>query len=72
MWCDLFGMRINVSKTRTMIVYRSSPIHPQPTPLTLDGTVPMESADVVIFGVTFSTKMTFEVWCHEKILASIA
>ena len=43
-----------------MIIARSSTVHPQLTPLTLDGTVLKESADLVMFGVTFDAKMTFE------------
>ena len=59
-WCDLWGMKLNVSKTKTMIVSRSRIIRPQLTPLTLDGTVLKESADLVILGVTFDARMTFE------------
>ena len=47
-WCNLWGMKLNVSKTNTMIVSRSHTVHPQLTPLTLDGTVLKESADLVI------------------------
>ena len=43
-----------------MIVSRSSTVHPQLIPLTLDGTVLGESADLVISGVMFDAKMTFE------------
>ena len=43
-----------------MIVSRSHTVHPQLTPLNLDGTVLKESADLVILGVTFDAKMTFE------------
>ena len=50
-WCNLWGMKLNASKTRTMIVSRLHTVHPQLTPLTLDGTVLNESADLVIFGV---------------------
>ena len=35
-------------------------MHPQSPPLTIDGTVLMESDDLVILGVTFDYKMTFE------------
>ena len=49
-WCDLWGMKLNVGKTKIMIVYRSSTVHLQLIPLTLDGTVLKESADIVIFG----------------------
>ena len=47
-WCNLLGMKLNASKTKTMIVSRSRTVHPQLTPLTLDGTVQKESADLVI------------------------
>ena len=60
MWCDLCGMKLNANKTKTMIVSRSRTVHPQLTPLTLDGTMLKESADLVILGVMFDTKKTFE------------
>ena len=60
MWCNLWGMKLNASKTKTMIVFKSRTVHPQLTPLTLDGTVLEESADLVILGVTFDAKMAFE------------
>ena len=59
-WCSLWGMKVNASKTKTMIVSRSRTVHPLLTPLTLDGTVLKESADLVILGVTFDAKITFE------------
>ena len=43
-----------------MIVSRSRTVHPQLTPLTLDGTVLQESANLVILWVTLAAKMTFE------------
>ena len=48
-WCGLWGMKLNASKTKTMIVSRSSKFHPQSTPMIRDGTVLKESADLVIF-----------------------
>ena len=63
MWCkpcNLWGMKLNASKTKIMIVSRSRTVHPQLTPLTLDGTVLKESADLVILSVTFDAKTTFE------------
>ena len=59
-WCNLCGMKLNASKTKTMIVSRSRTVHLQLIPLTLDGTVLKESDDLVILGVTFDSKMTFE------------
>ena len=59
-WCDLFGMKLNASKTKTMIVSRSLAMHSQSPPLTNGGTLLKESDDLVILGVTFESKMTFE------------
>ena len=47
-WCDLWGMKLNPSKTKTMIVSRSCTMHPQSAPLTIGGTVLKESDDLVI------------------------
>ena len=80
-WCDLRGMKLNASKTKTMIVSKSLTILPQSPAMTIGGTVLKESDDLVIFGVTFDYKMTFEklgfqssfskAWCLEEVLASI-
>ena len=59
-WCDLWWMKLNASKTKTMIVSRSRTMHPRAPPLTIGGTVLKESDDLVSFGVTFNSKMTFE------------
>ena len=59
-WCDLWGMKLNASKTKTMIVSRSCTMHPQSPPLAIGRIVLMESDDLVILGVTFNSKMTFE------------
>ena len=58
-WCDQWGMKLNVSKTKTFS--RSRTVHPQLTPLTLDGTVLKESADLFIL---LDAKMTFEKHLH--------
>ena len=59
-WCDLWGMKLNASKTKTMIVSRSRTMHPQSPQLTIDGTVLKESDDLDILGVRFDSKLTFE------------
>ena len=59
-WCYLCGMKLNASKTKTMIVSRSFTMHSQSPALTIDRTVLKESDDLVIFGVTFDSKKTFE------------
>ena len=59
-WCYLWGMKLNVSKTKTMIVSRPRTMHPQSPPFTIDCTVLKESDDLDILGVTFDSKLTFE------------
>ena len=54
------GNETECEQAKSMIVSKSCTIHPLPTTLTLDGTVLKESADLVILGVTFDAKMTFE------------
>ena len=58
--CDLWRMKLNASKTKTIIVSRSRTMHPQSPPLTIGGTVLKEYYDLVILGMTFDSKMTFE------------
>ena len=58
-WCDLWGMKLYASKTKTMIVSRSHTMHPQSTRLTISRSALKESNDLVILGVTFDSKMTF-------------
>ena len=58
-WCNLWGMKLNASKTKTMIVSMSRTMHPKSPPLTIGGTVLKESDDLDILGVTFDSRMTF-------------
>ena len=53
-------MKLNASKTKTMILFRSRTMHPQSPPLTIGGTVLKVSDDLVILRVAFDSKMTFE------------
>ena len=53
-------MKLNANKAKTMTVSRSRTIHPQSPALTIGGTVLKESEDLVILGVIFDSKMTFE------------
>ena len=59
-WCDLWGIKLNARKTKTMIASRSRTMHPQSPPLTISGTVLKDLNDIVILGVTFDSKMIFE------------
>ena len=45
-------MKLNASKTKTMIVPRSRAVHPQSHSLTIGGTVLKESDDLDILGAT--------------------
>ena len=47
-WCDFFGMKLNASKTKTMIVSRSRTMHRQSPPLTIGRTLVKESDDLDI------------------------
>ena len=53
-------MKLNASKTKIIIVSRSHTMDPQSPSLTIGGTVLKESDDLVILGVTFDSKLTFE------------
>ena len=53
-------MKLNASKTKTIMVSRSRTMHPQSPSLTIGGTVLRESDDLVILGVIFDSKMTLE------------
>ena len=46
--CDLWGIKINMSKTKTMIVSRPRIMNPQSPALNIGGTVLKESDDLVI------------------------
>ena len=63
-WGDLWLMKLNASRTKTMIVSRSHTMHPQSPPLTIGETVLKESDDLVMLEVAFKSKMTFEKHLH--------
>ena len=57
-------MKLNASKTKTVIVSRSRTTHPQPHPLTIDVTVLKESDNFDMLGVIFDSKLTMEKHLH--------
>ena len=69
-WCDLYGMKLNAGKTKTMIVARARTMHPKSPPLTIGETMQNGSDDLVILGVPFDSKMTFEKHLHSVSRAS--
>ena len=48
--CDFWWMKLNATKTKTMIVSRSRTVHPQSPPLAIGGTVLKESDEPCYFG----------------------
>ena len=48
-WCDLKGMILNASKTKTLIVSRSRTMHPQSPALTIGRTVLKESMMTLLY-----------------------
>ena len=60
-------MKLNASKTNTMIASRSRALHFKLSLLTIGGTVLEKSDDLDIFRVTFDSKMTFE--SHLRLLS---
>ena len=49
-----------MSKIKTMIVSSSCTMHPRSPPVAIGRTVPKESVELDILGVTYDSKMTFE------------
>ena len=62
-WCDLWGIKLNASQTKTVksvVVYRPFTMHPLSPTLTRGGTMLKESDDLDILRKTFDYMMTFE------------
>ena len=59
-WCSRWGMRLNSSKTKTLLISRSRTNFPPHPPLQVDGTLLNESEVLTILGVTFDSHLTFE------------
>ena len=59
-WCTRWGMCINVCETKTMTISRSRTMIPSFCELTLNGVALKESSELIILGVTFDPKLSFE------------
>ena len=82
-WCDLWWMKLNAGRSKTMIISRSCTMHPQSPALT-NGKTALKSDDLNTLGVTFGSKMTFDresfslsfqssfskIWYLEEVLSS--
>ena len=70
-WCDLWGMKFDASKTKTMIVSRSRTMHPQSPVLTIGGTVLKESDDLVISKSKSYDLLRMEIYIEHKIFCQL-
>ena len=71
-WCDLWGMKLNASKTKTMIVSRPRTMHPQSPPLTIDGTVMKEYDDLDIFDLWVDLWVDLDKLTFQKHIRSVS
>ena len=59
-WCSRWGMKLNSSKTKTLLVSRSRTIEPPHPPLCVGNALLAESEFLTILGVTYDPHLTFE------------
>ena len=59
-WCRLWGMLLNPSKTKAMLLSRSRTVLPVLPPLVLNGVVVERDSELRVLGVTLDSKLTFE------------
>ena len=59
-WCSRWGMLVNPSKTRRMLISRSRTVEPLFSDLVIDGSVVKMVSELKILGVILDSKLTFE------------
>ena len=59
-WCSRWGMLVNPSKTREMLISRSRTIEPLFPDLVMDGSVVEMVSELKILGVILDSKLTYE------------
>ena len=59
-WCSRWGMLVNPSKTRGILIYRSRTVEPLFPNLVVDGTVVEKLSELKILGVILDSKLAFE------------
>ena len=59
-WCSRWGMLVNPSKTRGMLISRSRTVEPLFPDLLIDGSVVEMVSELKILGVILDSKLTFE------------
>ena len=69
-WCSAWGMLVNPSKTKAMVISRSRTIAPPYPDLVLNGTVIDMVKELRVLGVVLDSKLTFE--SHVRCVAAAA
>ena len=59
-WCSRWGMKLNSSKTKTLLISRSRTSVPPHPPLHIGNTSLAESETLTILGVTFDSHLSFQ------------
>ena len=59
-WCSRWGMLVNPSKTRGMLISRSRTVEPLFPDLLIDGSVVEMVSELKILGVIIDSKLSFE------------
>ena len=59
-WCDLWGMRLNPSKSRSLVISRSRTLFPSHPDLVVDGDIIGNCSSLKLLGVTLDAKLSFE------------
>ena len=59
-WCSRWGILVNPSKTRVMLISRSHTVEPLFPDLVIDGSVVEMVSELKILGVILDSKLTFE------------
>ena len=69
-WCCMWGMLVNPSKTRGMLISRSRTVEPLFPDLVFDSSVVEMVSEMKILGVIIDSKLTFEKQVRTIIVAS--
>ena len=59
-WCKIWGMRLNPSKSRSLVVSRSRTLEPPHPDLIVDGETIENCSSIKLLGVIFDSKLSFE------------
>ena len=66
-WCAMWGMKLNPSKTQSMIISRSRTSDPPHPALSINNVVLANSSSLKILGVIFDSRLTFELHIRQMV-----